>query len=104
MSAYKVRTIGVPTLPYLPTRRPLVTTSTAVDGLIDWIREQLQTVAYGEVGLVFTMHNSAISRVKKIRCEMQQVGSRADGHADVDVNEVSYEQYNGKGHDLIRGN
>lgn len=83
-------------------KKALTTTSTAVDDLIHWMREQLDSVSYGEVGLVFTMHNSAISRAKKIKVDVQKVGNEREGHAELEVNETNFENYNGRGYETHR--
>ena len=44
----------------------MTTTGSDVETLIDWLRDELKGTRYGEVGLVFTVHNNEISKVEKV--------------------------------------
>ena len=44
----------------------MTTTGSDVETLIDWLRGELKHTRYGEVGLVFTVHNKEVSKVEKV--------------------------------------
>jgi hypothetical protein len=37
-----------------------------IGGDLEWLSQSLETVAFGEVGLVFVVHDGKIVRVKKV--------------------------------------
>lgn len=44
----------------------MATTSAAVDDLVEWLKGNLRTLNYGEIGLSFTVHDGKVSRHRKI--------------------------------------
>jgi len=45
--------------------QPLPTSSNEVDDLLVWLRHELEHTAYGKVGLVFTLHQGAITGIER---------------------------------------
>lgn len=48
---------------------PFSTHSNSVESYIDWLRNELQHIKYGEIGLTFIVHGGQVKRVKEIREE-----------------------------------
>jgi hypothetical protein len=46
----------------------------AVRNLIDWLNRNLDEVCYGEVGLVFTVHDGRVQYVDKVLRQKERVG------------------------------
>ena len=48
--------------------------TSAVKSLIDWLNHNLDDVGYGEVGLVFTVHDSKVQYVDKVLRKKERIG------------------------------
>jgi hypothetical protein len=68
-------------------------TGTVVDAEIQTLKDALKEVRYGEVGLIFTLHDGGIVRIKQVRVKNCKVIDHADGVpgvADKTTEETSY--------------
>ena len=52
------------------------TSGDQVEAFIDWMRKELQKTPYGEIGLLFTLHNSGIVGVDKISKKKNKLEKR----------------------------
>lgn len=44
----------------------MATVGSAVEDLVTWLKEELSTMAYGEVGLTFTVHGGRVTKHRKV--------------------------------------
>lgn len=56
------------------TKLPAPTASTAISGLIDQLKDELREKDYGKVGLIFTIHNSMVTKYEKIDITLSEEG------------------------------
>lgn len=66
--------------------------SSCIDTILEDLKKELRKVAYGEVGIIFTLHNSAVSKVRQIKSVKMKI-KHANGQADMQKEEelIHYE-------------
>lgn len=69
----------------------IATHLSCIDTIIREFKDNLSEVQYGEVGLIFTLHNSAVTKVRKIKAVKMKLSGNG-GKADVldEAEEIHY--------------